>query len=152
MTINAAKLLSWQQIRLKREFVAIPPETTAYEAAKIMRNNRVSAIAVVNQNNALEGIFSVNDFTDAILDGLDPNSTSVIDVMTPFDRLQSISSEAEALDCAQILLAIHTRHLPIVDEENVFQGMLSIRDVLRGLVHVISEYLGKFTEGTLHNT
>jgi CBS domain-containing protein len=100
---------------------------TVRTAAKLMSERNIGVMAVV-QEGTLAGIFSERDLMSRVVArGLDPDLTSVADVMTtdvvvvrPEDNLDS------ALEKMQ---AIGSRHLPIVHDGKLI-GMISLRDLL----------------------
>jgi CBS domain-containing protein len=84
---------------------------------------------VVEEEGALVGIFTERDLVSRLdhTDVLWAHAT-VRDVMTPAPTvIRGSDSVAEAM---RRLLAGRRRHLPIVDERGVVQGLLSIRDIL----------------------
>ena len=96
-------------------------------AAKRMVEKNIGAAAVVDDGQ-LKGIFSERDLmVRVVAPGLDPDSTTVGDVMT---RELVVIEPRENIDTAiERMHAINSRHLPVV-EEGKLVGMLSIRDLL----------------------
>ena len=97
------------------------------EAARRMSERNIGAAAVVDEGK-LTGIFSERDLmTRVVAQGLNPDSTTVGDVMT---RELVVIDPDENIDSAiERMHAIGSRHLPVVDEGKLV-GMLSIRDLL----------------------
>lgn len=61
----------------------IGPKTSVKDAAKIMKENHVTAVLVM-ENKEIKGIFTTKDVVlRVIAAGLDPNNCSVVRVMTP---------------------------------------------------------------------
>jgi CBS domain-containing protein len=95
--------------------------------AQKMSEKNVGAVAVLD-GGKLVGVFSERDLmTRVVAKGLNPEKTSVQDVMTrslviaePFDNIDSALQKMNAIGC---------RHLPVVDEGNLV-GMISLRDLL----------------------
>ena len=96
-------------------------------AARRMVERNIGAAAVVDEGK-LSGIFSERDLMSRVVaQGLDPDSTTVGDVMTR--ELVVIEPEADIDTALQRMHTIGSRHLPVV-EDGKLVGMLSIRDLL----------------------
>ena len=124
----------------------VPIEATAAEAIRQMLEHHVGAVTVVDSNRVVAGIFTERDVMRRLsLSGLDPNSTSIREVMTtPVELATELTSEAEALS---IMLERHYRHLPVVDNNGRLIGMLAMRHVLEAriddLVHQLQRAKAK---------
>ena len=97
------------------------------DVARLMSDRNVGAVAILDSGR-LVGVFSERDLmTRVVAAGLDPDKTSVENVMTrnlvvagPRDDINSAMQKMHSLGC---------RHLPVVDGSSLL-GMLSIRDLL----------------------
>lgn len=107
----------------------VSPESTVADAIRLMLDERVGAITVVDSDNVVAGIFTERDVLRRLaLSGRDPAATSIREVMTtPVELATEETTEAEALS---VMLERHYRHLPIVDPQGRLLGMLSIRHLL----------------------
>jgi CBS domain-containing protein len=117
----------------------VTPETTVFEAVRLMSDERVGAVAVT-RDDSLSGIFTERDLMiRVVLEGKDPRATAVGDVMT----LDCISAKKD-LSMGEALLIMtehHFRHLPVVDDANRVLGLLSIRNLLHNRVDKLSQEL-----------
>lgn len=113
--------------------------STVFDAVKLMNDQRVGAVAVVN-DDTLAGIFTERDLMiRVVLEGKDPETTQIGDVMTAKCVSAPISmSMGEAL---QVMTEKHFRHLPVVDDDNKVLGLLSIRNLLHQRVDKLSQEL-----------
>jgi CBS domain-containing protein len=118
----------------------VKPDSTVAEAIREMLEHHIGAIAVVDDNRVVAGIFTERDVLRRLsLSGRDPNSTPVREVMTvPVELATELTSEAEAL---AVMLERHYRHLPIVDHDGKLLGMLSVRHVLQERVDELVQQL-----------
>ena len=97
------------------------------EAARRMTERNIGAAAVVD-GGKLSGIFSERDLMSRVVaQGLNPDSTTVGDVMTR--EIVVIDPDSDIDTALETMHSINSRHLPVV-EDGKLVGMLSIRDLL----------------------
>src|SRR5262245_9323065 len=118
-------------------------EFTARDAAKFLRAKRIGGAPVV-RDGALIGFCSERDLVFRVLvQSLDPDRTSVCDVMTT-DVITASPNDPIDL-CEEKLRAAHCRHLPVVVGRRVV-GCLSMRDFLASDLREREEELHALTE------
>ncbi len=121
---------SYRSIRdvIKRlEVVRIAADASVREACKLMAEQRVGAVLVMD-GEGLEGIFTERDALNHVLaEGLDANATLVAEVMTV--NPVTLAPDAAAIDALRLMSEVGFRHIPIVEEGRVF-GVISIRDFI----------------------
>ena len=103
---------------------AVPPEASVADAIRTMLERRVGAVAVIDSEKRVAGIFTERDVLRKLaLSGQDPEKTPVREMMTtPVELATSATGPGEAL---ATMVERHFRHLPIVDNEGKLLGMLS---------------------------
>lgn len=118
----------------------VSPEATVADAVRRMLDEHVGAIAVVDSEHVVAGIFTERDVLKRMsLSGRDPNTTPIREMMTtPVELATEQTTEVEALS---VMLERHYRHLPIVDAGGRLLGMLSIRHVLQARIDELLEQL-----------
>ena len=120
-------------VRRVGRVLVVGTDTTAGEAAKIMCDNRVGSVVVVDDRDNLVGMLTERDvISHVVAKTRDPSAVRVRDIMTK----QVISCTfATDVGSAQKLMAQHQiRHLPIVENHKPV-GMISSRDIM---VHQLS--------------
>ena len=122
------------------EAASVPVEATAEQAIRTMLDRRVGAVAVVDENHRVAGIFAERDVLRRLSVGEhDPRKISVREVMTtPVEMATRATAAAEAL---ATMVERHYRHLPIVDDEGHLLGMLSIRNLLEAQIDTLTRQL-----------
>lgn len=106
----------------------IPLESTVIDAVKIMIGHNVGALPVL-QDMRLVGVFSERDLMKrVIMQGLDPHSTKVSEVMTR--DLWAADVQDDHTVAMKIMADQRIRHLPVMDQ-GALAGFLSLRDLLR---------------------
>ena len=123
-----------------REIAAVGLDATVAEAIHKMLDYHVGAVAVVDSEYRVAGIFTERDVLRKLsLSRLDPQSTSVRELMTtPVEMATCDTGAGEALS---IMLERHFRHLPVADHNGKLLGVLSIRNLLEWRVDDLSHEL-----------
>ena len=123
-----------------REIAAVGLDASVADAIHKMMDYHVGAVAVVDSDYRVAGIFTERDLLRKIsLSGLDPHSASIRDFMTTPVEMATIETGAgEALG---IMLERHFRHLPVADESGKLLGILSIRNLLQWRVDDLTREL-----------
>lgn len=119
--------------------LTVTPNTTVSAAIEKMVEAGVGAVAVV-EGEALVGIFTERDvIRRVIVKKLPMDKTKVSGVMS--SPVQTARVDTNPSEVLSIMDSNHFRHLPVVDEENRIQGMLSIRHLLHRMVEDLSQEL-----------
>ncbi|HXP02579.1 MAG TPA: CBS domain-containing protein [Stellaceae bacterium] len=110
--------------------LALPPSATVMEAARHMRERRVGATLVTDDNTRLVGIFTGRDAVDRVLaEGKDPAVTTLAEVMT--HNPHTLTPHHNAIEALRLMQDARCRHLPIVHEGELV-GIVSHGD-FRGI-------------------
>ena len=119
---------------------SVTPEATAAQAIQTMLDQRVGAVAVLDSEGKVAGIFTERDVLQKLaLSGRDPNKVPVREVMTtPVEMATTETTPGEAL---AEMVECHVRHLPIVDANGKLLGMLSIRNLLQAQIDELRQNL-----------
>ncbi len=123
-----------------REIAAVGLDATVADAIHKMLDHHVGAVAVVDSEYRVAGIFTERDVLRKLsLSGLDPKTTSVREFMTtPVEMATCTTGPGEALTA---MLDRHFRHLPVADGSGKLLGILSIRNLLEWRVGDLSREL-----------
>ena len=111
----------------------VAPDATAAQAIQTMLEQSVGAVAVLDAEGKVAGIFTERDVMKKLaLSGRDPKQVPVSELMTtPVEMATPDVTPGEAL---AEMVEYHVRHLPIVDASGKLLGMLSIRNLLQAQV------------------
>lgn len=122
------------------EVASVPVTATAEQAIRTMLDRHVGAVAVIDENHRVAGIFTERDVLRRLALGEhDLRKITVREVMTTSVEMATLSTTAgEAL---ATMVERHYRHLPIVDDEGKLLGMLSIRNLLQARIDTLSGQL-----------
>lgn len=102
----------------------ISNDATVREAATQLRDHNISGLFVPGVS---VGIITTTDVTDAVAENKDLSETTVADEMTaPVER---ITTEEELTQAAAMMTNFGIKHLPVVDTDGDFVGMVSMTDI-----------------------
>jgi CBS domain-containing protein len=121
-----------QLLQVKGNHVcSVLPDTTVYEALKVMAENNVGALLVLDQGR-LAGIFSERDYARKVaLRGKSSRDTQVKEIMT--EKVDCVSPSQSVNECMGLMTQKHIRHLPVI-ENNQLAGVISIGDVVKAVI------------------
>ena len=112
---------------LKRGVVTIPADTSIREAARLMSQENVSSVLVMNQKR-LAGIVTDRDMRQRVLAlGVDPTA-SIAEIMTPDP--DSLQASADIDSALLLMMRRNCRHLPVMEGDQPV-GLLTAGDILR---------------------
>lgn len=136
-----------------QNLLCVYPDDNARVSACAMVDRKISSILVIDPEGQLVGIVTERDLTRCFaVQGVDPEKTTVRDVMTPSpDTLSPNDSARGALELMELR---GYRHLPVVDDDLKPVGIVSMRDLYATLVehtqHVL-ERTQTYVFGDRHN-
>jgi CBS domain-containing protein len=110
------------------------PDTTLIEAASAMEGSDLGSLAVV-EGMTLLGVVTERDLRTAIANGTDLEGTLVSEVMAADP--DTFDPDLDVWDAASWIAESGYRHLPVVDDEGVLLGVVSLRDLLKALVDTV---------------
>src|SRR5437764_7897368 len=118
----------------------VEPESSVAEAIQLMVEKKVGAVAVLDSERRVAGIFTERDVLRKVaLSGRDPHTIQVREMMTtPVELGTPETTAGEALNA---MVGSHYRHLPLVDGDGRLLGVLSIRNLLEARVDDLSQQL-----------
>jgi CBS domain-containing protein len=106
---------------------------TVEDGVRTMMDKQVGAVAVIDENGIVAGIFTERDvLAKFALSGRDPRTTPVRELMSPI--VEMATEKTTPSEALQVMLERHYRHMPIVDERGKVLGICSIRNILEARV------------------
>jgi CBS domain-containing protein len=122
------------------EAASVPLQATVEQAIRTMLERHVGAVAIIDENQRIAGIFTERDVLRRLsLAESDARKLPIREVMTtPVEMATAVTTPSEAL---ATMVERHYRHLPIVDEDGRLLGMLSIRNVLEAQIDILTSQL-----------
>ena len=119
-------------------FVSV--DATVADAIKKMIERRTGAVAVVDGEHVVAGMFSERDVMKKFaLSGRPADSTPVREYMSHYVVMGS--PETTPAEAMEVMIESRHRHLPIVDNAGKLLGVISIRHLLEAKVDLLTEQL-----------
>jgi CBS domain-containing protein len=116
----------------------VTPDDLVHDSIKIMNTHRIGSVLVVDGSGNLAGILTERD----LLMGFPCCDNApgvckrqVAEIMTPADRLITVTGESSIDEACAKMTENKVRHLPVLDEAGRLSGIISIGDVLKKLLH-----------------
>lgn len=110
----------------------VSPDTSIYDALKLMGDMNIGAVVVVNEGEVV-GIFSERDYArKVVLLGRASKDTPVKMVMTP--DVYCVRPDYPMEKCMALMTDKHIRHLPVLSAAEELMGIISIGDVVKELL------------------
>jgi CBS domain-containing protein len=111
-----------------QEVVTSTADTTVGDAARLMRENHIGAVLVVENSGKLAGIFTERDaLFRVVAEGRDLKATRLADVMTR--NPQTVKPDQPFSVALQMMYGGKFRHVPVVEDGRPV-GIISARDAL----------------------
>jgi len=124
MTSRVSRLIS-------RKTVSAPTTVRLQEAARIMTDNSVSALLLMDgegDNERLRGIITDRDLRIRAVTEALPSETPISDIMT--EGLITIRASSYIFEAMLTMLHNNVHHLPVMDGHEV-RGMIALADIVR---------------------
>lgn len=110
-----------------RQVVALDATTPCREAAKVMRDKKIGAVAV-REAGKLVGIVTERDLVARVMASGDSGAMPIGEAMRT--DLPKIALKSTELETTELMRTQYTRHLLVEDEGQVV-GIISMRDVIQ---------------------
>ena len=109
------------------------PETTILDAAVAMEGSDLGSLAVV-EGRDLVGLITERDLRRSVAEGVDVSS-AVSSIMS--SDPDTFDPDLDVWDAAAWIAESGYRHLPVIDDDGVLLGVVSVRDLLKALVDTV---------------
>jgi len=114
-----------------REVWTIGPDTSVYEGLKIMAEQEIGSLLVLEGGRPI-GIFTERDYArSVILKGRTSKDTPVHEIMTHRPICATPTQTVE--ECMALITDKRIRHLPVIDGGELV-GLISIGDLVKSII------------------
>ncbi len=111
--------------------VTAPEDVTVSDVARLMYDNKIGSVLIVDNQGKLIGIVTERDITHACAMGILGKETKAFAIMT--ENPITASPQMSIEEAFKKMKEANIRHLPVVDENGKPVGALSLRDVTDAL-------------------
>jgi CBS domain-containing protein len=109
---------------------AITPQTSIRDAARLMEEEDVGSLPVVEEGARLVGIVTDRDIAiRAVAHGLEPERTTIMDIASK--EVYGLTPDDDLDEALEMMARAQVRRLPIVVRDNELVGMVAQADVAR---------------------
>jgi CBS domain-containing protein len=125
----------------EKSAVSVSQDASVFEALKLMAENNIGALLVLDDKGQMVGIFSERDYArKIILLGKSSLNTPVKEIMS-VDMI-TITPEQTLEEGLELMTQHHIRHLPITESGHLI-GMISMRDLVAALLNQKDMLIGR---------
>ena len=131
---------------MTRKVITVDQETNIFDAQKLIGENHIRHLPVVDKNDRIIGIVTDRDIRSAWPYSFFKESYSKKD-KEKFSKIKikdimtinpiTLSPTATLQDALLVIQETKVGALPVVDEERKLKGILSVRDLLRAFINVL---------------
>jgi len=126
---------------MKRNVFFVRPDTSVKEAARLMHNENVGALPVLDQvENKVIGMITDRDICCKVTAAdRNPVMTTVADVMTT--NIATCFSDQNINDVACLMASHHIHRIPVLDKDEHLTGIVSVDDLAQNSYDLASMVL-----------
>jgi CBS domain-containing protein len=111
--------------------VSVSPNTTVYEALKVMAEKNIGSVIVMD-GDTYQGIVTERDYSrKVILQNKHSNTTPVSEIMS--SDLPHVSLEDTIDHCMELMTKNNIRYLPVFNNDRL-AGIISMSDVVKDTI------------------
>jgi CBS domain-containing protein len=115
-------------VRKGNQAISVLPDTSVFDALKVMAENNIGSVVVMKDEKFL-GIITERDYSrKVVLKGKNSTDTKVNEIMMSDFPLLKPNDTVEY--CMELLSKNNIRYLPVFEEKNL-AGIISISDVVK---------------------
>ena len=129
---------------MTRNVITVDQEAGILDAQKLMAENKIRHLPIVNDSQQLVGIVTDRDIRSALPYGFydgPQNEREKIDTLRVKDIMTkdpiSISPTYTIQDALLLIQNSKVGALPVVDDDRCLKGIISVRDLLRAFINVL---------------
>lgn len=115
-----------------RNVISISADASVFDAIKMMADESIGSLVVLDENEGLVGIVTERDYArKVIVKGRSSGDTRVAEIMTA--DVLTTSCDHTVTSCMEIMTEKKLRHLPVVEDGRVI-AMVSIGDLVQAII------------------
>ena len=126
------KLVNHLLERKGRDIVSIAPGASVFDAIKLMADESIGSLVVMDEHEKLVGIVTERDYArKVIIQDRSSKHTRVEEIMST--DVMTATSDDSVRSCMELMTEEKVRHLPVVEDGRVV-AMISIGDLVQAVI------------------
>ena len=113
---------------MTKDVIVVHPTTPLLQAMKMLIENQVSGLPVVDEEGCIVGVISEKDFLRLLVSDVITSKEVVGDYMSP--DVQFFYPQDSVIDICEFFMTMNVRRVPIVENGKVV-GVISRRDLIK---------------------
>jgi len=110
----------------------VSPESTVFEAIRLMSDKNIGALPVLSTDGRIAGIVTERDYTRKVaLQGKSSKETRVREIISR--EVITVTPDDTVENCMRLMSERRVRHLPVVEGLNLV-GIISIGDLVNWII------------------
>jgi CBS domain-containing protein len=132
-SVPEVEMLVQQLLDLKgHDVVTIGPDESVYRAIALMAEQHIGALLVMS-GTRIAGIISERDYArKVVLQDRSSKTAAVREIMTSPVLTGRLGQSVQ--ECMALMTERRVRHLPILDDDGMVVGMISIGDLVKAII------------------
>jgi len=125
--------------QIMNEYVLhVTEDTTVNESYKILRDNNIRQVPIINKMGKIQGMVTQKDILDLLMSDLDDTSSSLKKSLSQIQLPQTITADpiSDVRRVAKVMYDFNLNAIPIVNEENFLVGIVSRSDILKTVASI----------------
>jgi CBS domain-containing protein len=129
------------------DVVVIDPSDSVTDLVAVLRERNLGAVVVSGDGRTIDGIVTERDVVRKLADGPDFLGSPVSSIMTAVVHTCTMDDPVRSL--METMTNARIRHIPVVDDNNLLAGIVSIGDVVKSHISEV-EFERDQLEGYVH--
>ncbi|WP_018659823.1 cyclic-di-AMP-binding protein CbpB [Allofustis seminis] len=139
-----------QLIRPASEIAVIEENNKLDHALLLMTNNRYSVVPVLDRDSHIKGLISLPIIIQAIMGMTDIHFEQLGDYYVKEVMNKDFPLVHENYELEDVLQKlVHHAFIPVVNDDGIFQGIITRSEILKGTNHIVHNYEPKYIEPIL---
>ncbi len=120
---------------MTHKVITISRKENLLHAAKKMTRYKVGSLIVEEHNKPLGIITEYDYLKKVVIEEKEPHKLLVEDVMTRYVRF--LPENADIVSAYELMKKYHIRRFPVVNRNGELSGIITQRDILKGMVQIV---------------
>lgn len=112
---------------MSSDVVTVSPDASVEEAARLMLEEGIGSVVVVDEEEKPAGVLTTTDFVRIVAERQPKDESTVAEFMTT--NVHTVGAQDVVTDVARRLVEYEIHHMPVVDEDDRVIGIVTTTDL-----------------------